>query len=60
MWRTLETELRTILTGHEGGNPGYKPRTILRATAPASDPTVDHVAGGYWMGVSLDRLGRRH
>jgi hypothetical protein len=39
-WRTLETGLRRILTGHEGGNPGYKPRMILRATAPASGPTT--------------------
>jgi hypothetical protein len=23
MWRGLETELRTSLNGHEGGNPGY-------------------------------------
>jgi hypothetical protein len=44
MWRTLETELRRILNGHKGGNPGYKPRMILRATAPASDPTNRFVA----------------
>ena len=25
MWRGLETELRTTLPGHEGGNPGYRP-----------------------------------
>ena len=40
MWRTLETGLRSILNGHEGGNPGYTPRMILRVTAPASDPTT--------------------
>ena len=24
MWRGLETESRTTLHGHEGGNPGYR------------------------------------
>jgi hypothetical protein len=23
MWRTLETDLRNFLNGHEGGNAGY-------------------------------------
>src|SRR4029077_3635388 len=50
MWRTLETGLRRILNGHEGGNPGYKPRTILRATAPASDPTT---------AINFSRKGRK-
>jgi integrase len=35
----IQTTARTILNGHEGGNPGYKPRTILRTTPSASDPT---------------------
>ena len=39
MWRALETEPRQLLTGHEGGNPGYKPRMSLRVTAPVLDPT---------------------
>ena len=39
MWRALETELRSLLNGHEEGNPGHKPRRNLRATAPALDPT---------------------
>jgi hypothetical protein len=39
MWRALETELRSLLNGHEEGNLGYKPRRDLRATAPALDPT---------------------
>ena len=39
MWRALETGLRQLLNGHEEGNPGYKPRRNLRATAPALDPT---------------------
>ena len=38
-WRGLETEPRTSLHGHEGGNPGYKTRDALRATAPVLDPT---------------------
>jgi hypothetical protein len=39
MWRALETGPRQVLNGHEGGNPGYKPRMSLRATAPVLDPT---------------------
>jgi hypothetical protein len=39
MWRALETGPRQVLHGHEGGNPGYKPRMSLRATAPVLDPT---------------------
>jgi hypothetical protein len=38
-WRELETELRTLLNGHEGGNSGYGQASVLRATAPALDPT---------------------
>ena len=37
MWRALETEPRQILNGHEEGNLGNKPRTSLRAAAPALD-----------------------
>jgi hypothetical protein len=40
MWRALETGPRQVLHGHEGGNPGYKPRMSLRATAPVLDPTT--------------------
>lgn len=39
MWRALETGLRPVLNGHEGGNPGYEPTMRLRATAPVLDPT---------------------
>ena len=39
MWRALETEPRQIVNGHEEGNLGNKPRTSLRAAAPALDPT---------------------
>ena len=49
MWRALETGLRQVLNGHEGGNPGYEPRMRLRATAPVLDPTTheyfDHTPG---------------
>ena len=37
--RELETELRTLLNGHEGANPGYGQASVLRATAPVLDPT---------------------
>ncbi len=40
MWRALETGPRQVLHGHEGGNPGYKPRMSLRATAPVLDPQL--------------------
>jgi hypothetical protein len=43
MWRALETGPRQVLNGHEGGNPGYKPRMSLRATAPVLDPTRSQV-----------------
>ena len=43
-WRGLETESRTPLDGHEGGNPGYSQGEGLRATAPVLDPT-NSVAG---------------
>ena len=37
--RELETEPRTLLNGHEGGNPGHGQASVLRATAPTLDPT---------------------
>ena len=33
MWRALETELRSLLNGHEEGNLGHTPSRDLRATA---------------------------
>src|SRR3954452_12320862 len=53
MWRALETGSRQVLNGHEGGNPGHKPRMSLRATAPVLDPTnrrlrkLQHSPTGY-------------
>src|SRR3954451_3582786 len=44
MWRALETGSRQVLNGHEGGNPGHKPRMSLRATAPVLDPTNEEAA----------------
>ena len=38
-WRELETESRTRLNGHAGGNPGYSQAKSSRATAPVLDPT---------------------
>ena len=68
MWRALETEPRQILNGHEEGNLGNKPRTSLRAAAPALDPTntsakvpprpVGRVLDGFCP-VAKDVLGRR-
>jgi hypothetical protein len=46
MWRALETGPRQVLHGHEGGNPGYKPRMSLRATAPVLDPTTGYRRSG--------------
>ena len=37
--RGLETDPRSTLHGHEGGNPGYRQGTDLRGTAPVLDPT---------------------
>jgi len=39
MWRVLETELRKLLTGHEGGNAGYRQGVSYEFVAPALDPT---------------------
>jgi hypothetical protein len=41
MWRALETESRSLLTGHEGGNAGYSQGssygfTRQRSTLPRS------------------------
>ena len=43
MWRALETGPRQVLNGHEGGNPGYKPRMSLRANRTSARPYQDHV-----------------
>ena len=40
MWRGLETGSRSTLTGHEGGNSGYRQGNTYRVTAPALDPTA--------------------
>jgi hypothetical protein len=52
MWRALETEPRQILNGHEG-NLGNKPRTSLRAAAPALDPTRSWFSMGSFLGSPL-------
>src|SRR3954468_22042806 len=62
MWRALETGPRQVLNGHEGGNPGHKPRMSLRATAPVLDPTsferhvveawIDHAANRAFSNIS--------
>jgi hypothetical protein len=37
MRRGLETELRWLLHGHEGGKRRLQPRSCLRITAPVTD-----------------------
>jgi len=37
-WRELETELRTGLNGHEGGNPGYSQAGVLTGDRASSRP----------------------
>jgi len=42
MWRVLETGLRKLLTGHEGGNAGYRQGASFgsprqRSTLPGSE-----------------------
>ena len=37
-WRELETELRTWLNGHEGGNPGYGQADVLTGRRASSRP----------------------
>ena len=44
MWRVLETELRNLLTGHEGGNAGYRQGVSYECVAPALDPTRQETA----------------
>ena len=41
MWRELETGLRTTLTGHEGGNPGYRQEFDLTGYRASSRPYRD-------------------
>jgi hypothetical protein len=36
MWRVLETELRKLLTGHEGGNAGHSQGTSYGFTRQRS------------------------
>src|SRR5437899_636752 len=44
MWRVLETQLRKLLTGHEGGNAGYRQGVSYEFVAPALDPTSRNFA----------------
>ena len=40
-WRELETEPRTRLHGHEGGNPGYSQADVLTGHRASSRPYRD-------------------
>jgi hypothetical protein len=44
MRRALETKLRKLLTGHEGGNAGYSQGASFGLVAPALDPTNHRLA----------------
>ena len=37
-WRELETQLRTRLNGHAGGNPGYSQANVLTGHRASSRP----------------------
>ena len=39
-WRELETEPRTRLNGHEGGNPGYSQASVLTGHRASSRPYI--------------------
>ena len=39
-WRELETEPRTWLNGHEGGNPGYSQASVLTGHRASSRPYI--------------------
>ena len=39
-WRELETEPRTRLHGHEGGNPGYSQADVLTGHRASSRPYI--------------------
>ena len=40
-WRELETEPRTGLNGHAGGNPGYSQASVLTGHRASSRPCRD-------------------
>ncbi len=58
MWRGLETEPRSVLHGHEGGNPGHGQEPTYWATAPVLDPTGHRASGStlvFHMGLLVVR-----
>ena len=52
-WRGLETESRTTLGGHEGGNPRHRQGLALRITAPVLDPTRCFLGAPHDIGTVL-------
>ena len=46
-WRGLETELRTSLHGHKGGNPGYGQG--MPYGPPRQSPTLPEAYGPWWI-----------
>ncbi len=51
MWRALETGLRKVLNGHEGGNAGYSQGTSYESARQRSTlPTVNgNICGAQWI-----------
>jgi hypothetical protein len=61
-WRELETEPRSLLNGHEGGNPGYSQASVLTGHRASSRP-YQAALGEMWKHLALigphDRLPSR-
>ena len=62
MWRALETESRSFLNGHEGGNAGYSQGTSYgftrqRSTLPGMNSTQDNELTLLWQRGTSARPG---
>mgnify|MGYP002808841390 CR=1 FL=1 len=49
-WRELETEPRSLLNGHEGGNPGHGQASVLMGHRASSRPYVRPAKAGMFSG----------
>ena len=54
-WRELETELRTRLHGHAGGNPGNSQADVLTGHRASSRPYVCPAKAGMFSGRQTHR-----
>ena len=59
MWRGLETGLRRLLHGHEGGNPGHSQGAAYGL--PRQFPTLPGctICGAQWPHYGIDFVDRR-